>query len=174
MLSGASVRAVDTDSITLGHDSAPLAKRLQEPRNADVIRDALRDVFGVDWAVACVVGAAAPAGEAPVDKSGADAPKASPTKFSRPSQSNKPARTTDDAFGSAGDGTSYDDIPPPEAPDYPDEPEPAGPPPPETPEDEEELLKAAAEPADPSIRRDPETVAMELLQAQLGATPLKE
>ena len=184
MLSGASVRAVDAGSITLGHDSAPLAKRLQEPRNADVISDALRDVFGVDWAVTCVVGAAAPADDSPVSKGAHEAPKAPPTKFSRPSQS-KPARTTDDAFGSAGDGSvsagsggsggsAYDDIPPPEAPDYPDEPEPAGPPPPETPEDEEELLKAAAEPADPSVRRDPETVAMELLQAQLGATPLKE
>ena len=184
MLSGASVRAVDAGSITLGHDSAPLAKRLQEPRNADVISDALRDVFGVDWAVTCVVGAAAPADDSPVSKGAQEAPKTPPTKFSRPSQS-KPARTTDDGFGSAGDGSvaagsggsggsAYDDIPPPEAPDYPDEPEPAGPPPPETPEDEEELLKAAAEPADPSVRRDPETVAMELLQAQLGATPLKE
>ncbi|WP_089244732.1 DNA polymerase III subunit gamma and tau [Rhodococcoides kyotonense] len=174
MLSGASVRAVDADSITLGHDSAPLAKRLQEPRNADVIRDALRDVFGVDWAVTCVVGAAVPVDEAPVTRGAVEAPKAPATKFSRPSQSNKPARTTDDAFGSAGDGSSYDDIPPPEAPDYPDDPEPAGPPPPETPEDEEELLKAAAEPADPSVRRDPETVAMQLLEAELGATPLKE
>jgi len=185
MLSGASVRAVDTETITLGHDSAPLAKRLQEPRNADVIRDALRDVFGVDWAVTCVVGATAPADEAPVVKSAAEAANAPTAKFSRPSQS-RPARSTDDAFGSAGDGSgggaasgvrssdADDDIPPPEAPDYPDEPEPAGPPPPETAEDEEELLKAAAEPADPSVRRDPETVAMELLQSQLGATPLKE
>ena len=185
MLSGASVRAVDTETITLGHDSAPLAKRLQEPRNADVIRDALRDVFGVDWAVTCVVGATAPAEEAPVVKSATEAAKAPTAKFSRPSQS-RPARSTDDAFGSAGDGSgggaasgvrssdADDDIPPPEAPDYPDESEPAGPPPPETPEDEEELLKAAAEPADPSVRRDPETVAMELLQSQLGATPLKE
>ncbi|MET4047669.1 MULTISPECIES: DNA polymerase III subunit gamma and tau [unclassified Rhodococcus (in: high G+C Gram-positive bacteria)] len=174
MLSGASVRAVEVDSITLGHDSAPLAKRLGEPRNADVIRDALRDVFGVDWAVTCVVGATAPAEEVSASKGGPEAPKAPSTKFSRPSQSNKTARTTEDAFGSAGDGSGYDDIPPPEAPDYPDDPEPAGPPPPETAEDEEELMKAAAEPADPSIRRDPDTVALELIQSQLGGTPLKE
>ncbi|ORI23582.1 DNA polymerase III subunit gamma and tau [Rhodococcus sp. 1168] len=174
MLSGASVRAVDMDSITLGHDSAPLAKRLGEPRNADVIRDALRDVFGVDWTVTCVVGATAPVEESAVSKDGPDTPKAPSMKFSRPSQSNKVPRTTDDAFGSAGDGSVYDDIPPPEAPDYPDDPEPAGPPPPETAEDEEELMKAAAEPADPSIRRDPDTVALELIQTQLGGTPLKE
>jgi DNA polymerase-3 subunit gamma/tau len=172
MLSGASVRAVENGTITLGHDSAPLAKRLEEPRNADVIRDALRDVFGVEWSVVCLVGAAAPPEPSSVKKDEPAAKPASLPKFSRPSQAGAP-RPTSDGFGSAGDGSDAD-IPMPEAPDYPDDPEPVGPPPPETPEDEEELLKAAAEPADPSVRRDPETVAMELLVSELGAVPLKE
>jgi len=177
MLSGASVRAVENGTITLGHDSAPLAKRLEEPRNADVIRDALRDVFGVEWSVVCLVGAAAPPEQSSAKKDEPAAKPASLPKFSRPSQAGAP-RPTSDGFGSAGDGSSTgigaDDIPMPEAPDYPDEPEPVGPPPPETPEDEEELLKGAAEPADPTVRRDPETVAMELLVSELGAVPLKE
>lgn len=177
MLSGASVRVVENGTITLGHDSAPLAKRLEEPRNADVIRDALRDVFGVEWSVVCLVGAAAPPEQSSAKKDEPAAKPASLPKFSRPSQAGAP-RPTSDGFGSAGDGSSAgigaDDIPMPEAPDYPDEPEPVGPPPPETPEDEEELLKAAAEPADPTVRRDPETVAMELLVSELGAVPLKE
>lgn len=177
MLSGASVRTVENGTITLGHDSAPLAKRLEEPRNADVIRDALRDVFGVEWSVVCLVGAAAPPEQSSAKKDEPAAKPASLPKFSRPSQAGAP-RPTSDGFGSAGDGSSAgigaDDIPMPEAPDYPDEPEPIGPPPPETPEDEEELLKAAAEPADPTVRRDPETVAMELLVSELGAVPLKE
>ncbi|WP_042938249.1 DNA polymerase III subunit gamma and tau [Rhodococcus sp. AW25M09] len=174
MLSGASVRTVENGTITLGHDSAPLAKRLEEPRNADVIRDALRDVFGVEWSVVCLVGAAAPPEQSSAKKDEPAAKPASLPKFSRPSQAGA-HRPTSDGFGSAGDGSAVDtDIPMPEAPDYPDEPEPVGPPPPETPEDEEELLKAAAEPADPTVRRDPETVAMELLVSELGAVPLKE
>ena len=53
MLAGAIVRAVETDTLVLGHESAPLAKRLSEQRNADVIRDALKDVLGVNWRVRC-------------------------------------------------------------------------------------------------------------------------
>ena len=46
MLAGAIVRAVDGDTLVLAHQSAPLAKRLVEQRNADVIRDALKDALG--------------------------------------------------------------------------------------------------------------------------------
>jgi DNA polymerase III subunit gamma/tau len=60
MLAGAMVRAVDGDQLVLGHDSAPLAKRLGEQRNADVIREALKDALGVDWKIRCEA-AAAPA-----------------------------------------------------------------------------------------------------------------
>jgi DNA polymerase-3 subunit gamma/tau len=35
-------------------------------------------------------------------------------------------------------------------------------------------MKQAKEPVDPSTRRDPDEVALELLQSELGATPLKE
>jgi DNA polymerase-3 subunit gamma/tau len=60
MLSGAIVRAVDGDTLVLSHESAPLAKRLTEQRNADVIREALKDAFGVDWKIKCETGAGAP------------------------------------------------------------------------------------------------------------------
>ena len=46
MLSGATVREVDGNRVVLVHDSAPLVKRLAEPRNATVIAAALGDVFG--------------------------------------------------------------------------------------------------------------------------------
>lgn len=65
MLAGAVVRAVEGNTLVLAHDSAPLAKRLCEQRNADVIRDALKDALGVDWQVRCEAGGAdvvAPAG----------------------------------------------------------------------------------------------------------------
>jgi DNA polymerase-3 subunit gamma/tau len=57
MLAGAIVRAVDGDTLILAHQSAPLAKRLTEQRNADVIRDALKDALGVNWQLRCDVGA---------------------------------------------------------------------------------------------------------------------
>jgi DNA polymerase-3 subunit gamma/tau len=61
MLAGAIVRAVDGDTLVLSHESEPLAKRLTEQRNADVIREALKDALGVDWKIRCETGAAPPA-----------------------------------------------------------------------------------------------------------------
>jgi DNA polymerase-3 subunit gamma/tau len=58
MLAGATVRAVEGNTLVLGHDSAPLAKRLAEQRNADVISEALKDALGVDWKIRSEVGAA--------------------------------------------------------------------------------------------------------------------
>jgi DNA polymerase-3 subunit gamma/tau len=56
MLAGAFVRAVDGNTLVLTHQSAPLAKRLTEQRNATVIEDALKDALGVDWRVRYEVG----------------------------------------------------------------------------------------------------------------------
>jgi DNA polymerase-3 subunit gamma/tau len=66
MLAGATVRAVEGNTLVLVHESAPLAKRLSEQRNADVIAEALKDALGVDWRVRCDPGAATLAPEAPV------------------------------------------------------------------------------------------------------------
>jgi DNA polymerase-3 subunit gamma/tau len=56
LLAGAVVRAVEDSTLILAHESAPLAKRLCEQRNTDVIRDALKDALGVDWRVRCELG----------------------------------------------------------------------------------------------------------------------
>ncbi len=61
MLAGATVRAVDGNILVLTHESAPLAKRLCEQRNADVIAEALKDALGVNWRVRCETGAPVPA-----------------------------------------------------------------------------------------------------------------
>jgi DNA polymerase-3 subunit gamma/tau len=60
MLAGAIVRAVEGDTLVLSHESAPLAKRLVEQRNSDVIRDALKDALGVDWRIRCETGGGQP------------------------------------------------------------------------------------------------------------------
>ncbi|MFC9787030.1 DNA polymerase III subunit gamma and tau [Rhodococcus sp. NPDC127528] len=180
MLSGATVRAVEGGRLILSHASAPLAKRLVEPRNAEVIRDALREVFGVDWAVDCEVGTAEP-----VEQSRPQTPRQQPKstggpRFSRPSQGQAqqaPAAPPVPATQPRSEptpGPPVDDIPPPDYPDYPDDP---GPPPPVEPaapesvtaEDEEEMMAQAAQPSDPSVRRDPEEMAIELLETELGA-----
>jgi DNA polymerase-3 subunit gamma/tau len=67
MLAGATVRAIEDNTLVLSHESAPLAKRLSEQRNADVIAEALKDALGVNWRVRCEAGAStmAAAPEAP-------------------------------------------------------------------------------------------------------------
>jgi DNA polymerase III subunit gamma/tau len=65
MLAGAIVRAVEDNTLVLSHESAPLAKRLSEQRNADVIREALKDALGVDWKIRCEAGAAPPSAPPP-------------------------------------------------------------------------------------------------------------
>ncbi|BBX46882.1 DNA polymerase III subunits gamma/tau [Mycobacterium cookii] len=66
MLAGATVRAVEGNTLVLVHESAPLAKRLSEQRNADVIAEALKDALGVDWRVRCEAGDPSPVPEAPI------------------------------------------------------------------------------------------------------------
>ena len=79
MLAGAIVRAVEGDTLILSHESAPLAKRLVEQRNSDVIREALKDALGVDWKIRCEAG-----GEAPAAPQAAAAPSAAPPQRPAP------------------------------------------------------------------------------------------
>jgi DNA polymerase-3 subunit gamma/tau len=126
MLDGAIVVAVEGDTLVLSHVSAPLAKRLNEQNNVEIIRDALKDALGVNWAVRCEAGSST-----------------APAERGRPSQGER-----SDGRGGAA----------------------AGPPPPE--EDDEESMLAEAEHAETAPRRDPEEVALELLQNELGARPI--
>ncbi len=133
MLAGATVLAIEGNTLVLTHSSAPLAKRLSEQRNADVIAEALKDALGVNWRVRCETGAAAPASAAP--------------------EPPPPAR---------GAGPPISEAPPPEAPPVVE--------PSRQDEDDEEHMLAEAGRSDPDApRRDPEEVALELLQNELGA-----
>jgi DNA polymerase-3 subunit gamma/tau len=120
MLSGATVLAVDGDTLVLTHESAPLAKRLSEQRNADVIREALKDALGVAWRVRCETGSA---NTAPVTVS----PAAEP----------------------AVDGRAI------------------------VRDEEERMMAEAADNSEVGPRRDPEEVALELLQTELGARKIE-
>ena len=217
MLSGATVPAIAGNVIVLHHDSGPLAKRLVEPRNADVLREVLRDVFGVDWEVRCESGPGAAAPDAPPRRSDPPKqPKPQGPKFSRPSRTRsappaQPAGPPRRSAPSRNDGPPPEEFPPPDEPPPPyDEPPydaappdtiapsssnaPSGgtaptgstaspgntapppyddgPPPPPTAAEEEEMLAEAAQPVPPEGRRDPDEVALELLQNELGAKPI--
>ncbi|HTF12312.1 MAG TPA: DNA polymerase III subunit gamma/tau, partial [Asanoa sp.] len=128
MLDGAIVVAVEGDTLVLSHVSGPLAKRLNEQRNVEIIRDALKDALGVNWNIRCEAGS--PTAPAPVERA-------------RPVQGER-----SDGRGAA-----------------------AAPPPPE--EDDEESMLAEAGRAETAPRRDPEEVALELLQSELGARPIE-
>ncbi|QUR69287.1 DNA polymerase III subunits gamma/tau [Mycobacterium spongiae] len=126
MLAGATVRAVEDNTLILIHDSAPLARRLSEQRNADVIAEALKDALGVNWRVRCEADASEPAARVATAGAGVN---------SQVSAGEAPAPVVDSAH-----------------------------------RDEEERMLAEAGRSDPSQPpRDPEEVALELLQTELGA-----
>jgi DNA polymerase III subunit gamma/tau len=64
MLAGAVVRTVDGGTLLLNHESSPLAKRLNESRNAEVVQEALKDALGVGLKVRYEVGTAGEVGSA--------------------------------------------------------------------------------------------------------------
>ena len=125
MLADSIVRAVEGDTLVLAHQSAPLAKRLGENRNSEVIRDALKDALGVDWQLRCEVGAVETAPVTPPE--------------SRPGESDE---------SSESDGRRSE---------------------------EDAMIAETARDGDddPAPRRDPEEVALELLQSELGARPIE-
>jgi DNA polymerase-3 subunit gamma/tau len=139
MLAGATVRAVEGNTLVLTHESAPLAKRLCDQRNADVIAEALKDALGVDWRVRCEAGASSPAA--------AEAPTA-------------PARPTERGGGSSGRRV----VPQPVPTEAPADAESA-----QRAEEESMLAEAGQDDASTTPRRDPEEAALELLQNELGA-----
>jgi len=121
MMAGAIVHAVQEGTLVLAHESVPLAKRLSEQHNAEVIRDALKDALGVNWQVRCQIGAGEPVATA------------------RSSQA-KPEPEPGPESGSAAARRA-----------------------------EEDSMIAEAGRTDAAPRRDPEEVALELLQSELGA-----
>ena len=110
MLADAIVRALDGDTLVLSHRAPPLAKRLSEQRNTDVIREALKDALGVDWQIRCV-----PDDGDPVPSEAGPAPRQDPQV------------------------------------------------------EEERMIAEASSDTSETARRDPEEVAIELLQTELGA-----
>ncbi|MBC3194205.1 DNA polymerase III subunit gamma and tau [Pseudonocardia sp. C8] len=184
LLVNATVRAVDGDTLVLAIAAPPLARRLSEQRNTDVISEALRAVLGVQWRVRCDQGeAAGPPRRAAPERPQRPVPQ-------RPSQQPGRQQTPPPQAGPARRSPAPDgDIPlPPEPPpeDAPpdlDEPGPRRPsgngdaarssPASQADEEEAMLAEAAAEAASPAARRDPEAAALGILKEQLGARTIE-
>lgn len=192
MLSGATVRWVEGETIAMSHPSPPLAARLAEPHHAELILKALSDVFHCPWKLVMEEDSGpAPAGGPPPQTRAAQlAPPRPPTDFQRRSRSPnaQPAEPVETVPVVPVERPEPRTAPPlvitrpsqegiaPAHPggerDYPDD----LPPEPDLPEDhysasteEEMLADAAAGPGEQMERRDPEVVAIELLQNELGA-----
>ncbi|MFI9810653.1 DNA polymerase III subunit gamma and tau [Saccharothrix variisporea] len=157
LTSGATVAEVDGNSVTITHGSAPLARRLAEPRTVDAIATAFGQVFGGSWQVRCLHGAPNQA-----------APRPTPQREQRPAPTRpSQAARTQEPRQPPSRPAPADDIPPPPEPPEPDEPLPP------EPVDEEEMLAEAARPGDAGDQLDPEQVVLKLLADELGARPLK-
>jgi len=154
LLVSATVRAVENDTLVLSIGTPQLARLLSEQSNTDVIAEALYAVLGVQWRVRCEHGSGPPPAAAPSRGAGPAQPNppAAPRRPSRPPPTRK--------------STAPDDgVPPPPEP----EPEEA------PPDDEESMIaEAATATAVPTVRRDPEEAAMELLTAELGARAIDQ
>jgi DNA polymerase-3 subunit gamma/tau len=162
MLTNATVQDIDGDTVVIAHAAAPLARRLGEARNVDLIATALITVIGGRWRVRCVHAGATPAQQV---SQAPPPPRPQPTRPSQQASVQTPQREA------PRPATDHDDIPPPPEPPEPDDPLP--PPPPKSPEEEEEemLKEASQKPGEGEriIARDPEEVAIELLTQELGA-----
>jgi len=147
LFSNSTASAVEGNTLVLSLPTAPLARRLGEERNIEMIKKALHSVLGVDWQVRC---------EHPGANAGPGGAQHSP-----PLSPKRPVGRRPEA--------------PPERraarrPEAPPPPADGVPPPPEPPDPED--LGAPPPPDDEAVhspRLDPERVALELLTEQLGA-----
>jgi DNA polymerase III subunit gamma/tau len=161
LFSNSTASAVEGGTLILTLPTAPLARRLGEERNVEMIRRALRDVLGVDWQVRCEhANGDAAAGGAPPPQRPAERAARSPERpvYRRPT----PPPPADDGIPA-----------PPEPPD-PDAPGAAALPQAPVDDGAAMLAEAADMPRAHAEPQDPEELAQELLAAQLGALRIDE
>lgn len=181
LLMNATVKAVEADTLVLTIGAAPLAKRLSEQRNTEVIANALHAELGVRWRVRCDHdgggrgGTGAPAA-APVAAS--PPPRPAPSRPTPQSTRTEEPRPAPERQAAASPVERRPERPPASAPrgradDVP--------PPPEPPLDsEEEEYYSHQESASDltasstSNAPDPQAAAMELLSSRLGARAMDD
>lgn len=190
MLTEAVVLGVEDGTLVLGHNTGALAERINASSNNIPILAVLREHFEAITAVRCVIGREIPPGKAeapaPAESSTWGQPKAIPTAEPAPVPEEKEEQPTPPtptwaekaARGQAAlaEKTTFDDgvpLPPDPEEDYPAPPvEDSYVPEPEESLAEEELIREAASGPGELDHRDALTIAMELVESELGARRL--
>ncbi len=161
LFSNATASAVEGSTLVLTLPTAPLARRLGDERNVEMIKRALRAVLGVDWQVRC-------------EHADGDA---GPRSAQQQSQRARPPQRSVERPASrrpAAPQLPDDGVPPPPEPPDPEDPGAVAIPQAPVDDDEAMLAEAASMSREHSRRRDPEEVALELLTEQLGARRIDE
>ena len=166
LFSNLTASAVEGSTLVLTLPTAPLARRLGEERNVDMIKKALRDVLGVDWQVRCE--------HASDEELQVAAPRSRSALLSAPPAHRNAHRSVPSTVVPPHRSPRADGIPPPPEPPDPDDPGTAALPQAPADDDEVALAEAAEMPQVPAERRDPDKIALELLTAQLGARRIDE
>lgn len=190
MLTEAVVLGVEDGTLVLGHNTGALAERINASSNNIPILAVLREHFEAITAVRCVIGREIPPGKAeapaPAESSTWGQPKAIPTAEPAPAPEEKEEQPTPPtptwaekaARGQAAleDRSTFDDgvpLPPDPEEDYPAPPvEDSYVPEPEESLAEEELIREAASGPGELDHRDALTIAIELVESELGARRL--
>lgn len=189
MLTEAVVLGVEDGTLMLGHNTGALAERINATSNNVPILSVIQKHFDSISAVHCVIGRETPPGKAeapePAESSTWGQPKAIPTAEPAPvpEEKEEPAPTTPTWAEKAARGqaalaekTTFDDgipLPPDPEEDYPAPPvEDSYVPEPEESLAEEELIREAASGPGELDHRDALTIAMELVESELGARRL--
>ncbi len=162
LLEQATVTELSGRTLHLRMPTPGLARKVEEPGNADVLKAALREILGVDWTIRCDIGAVG-SRETATGFGGATHPistrRVKPVGVGRPRCRRRPALHRAHPHGLPQRGRSTEPASRYDRPDDPDD---------DIPDDYEDAR--AGRSSGPVI--DPEQAAIELLTAQLGARPL--
>jgi DNA polymerase-3 subunit gamma/tau len=150
LLEQATVATLSGRTLRLAMPTTGLARKVEEPGNADVLRAALREILGVDWTIRCETGADGGASTEPGRRS-EPAAVSTATRDAGPGRGASPAPTRRSAPPAAPASPADQ---PPDEDDIPDDYDDLGP---------DRSGTAVV---------DPEQAAIELLAAELGARPL--
>jgi DNA polymerase-3 subunit gamma/tau len=138
-----------------------LARKVEEPGNADVLKAALREILGVEWTIRCDIGAVG-SRETATGFGGATPDLDAPSEARGRGSTSMPSSAGVASGASARTPAAGRSTEPASRYDPPDDPDD------DIPDDYEDAR--AGRSSGPVI--DPEQAAIELLTAQLGARPL--
>ncbi|WP_287001987.1 MULTISPECIES: DNA polymerase III subunit gamma and tau [Gordonia] len=160
MLSNAVIDEIRDNTVVLAHPIEVLVGRLSAPHAVGIMREAFAEVFGTELDVATVHKVV------DLNASTKSAAPQSDRQQRRTQTFSRPSRARSGSDGQAQAAATQDVPPEPEEPEPPRQDD-------DIPESERAEMVAEVQNAAPEGRFDPNKLAMELLQTELGARPLE-